>query len=1124
RLFVDLLPDTWTALPPGLPKEVIEELARRAREAEKLLKQQRGPGARPQPAVRVRVATQPTFTRYVFELPGATSVNSEREEDNLTLVFGAPLKFDLADVKTSLPATVSAIDSDRAMTSAKVRFMLAGNPEIRAFRDDATYVVDIGTEEAGKRKADPVAAALENARSGPLGMEAPQTVPAKTPDAKDEASQAVSSDAPKPAEKPQAKTAEDGRTKTADRLLPETTPKPADRPSAQAPAPKTTAPQAPPQAASPDAPKSAGPVAEIPVAPLDDVAPRAAETAANESIVKENAKQSVAPKQSLAQEAPKAAPVADRSRAPSASAVAAALRRHGDSLKLTFRFPSLVPAAMFTRADTFWLVFDTPLAIDLAALEADTSRTFRAVSTTAVDGGQIVRLQLERPRLMSVTSEADAWSVTIGEAVNEPSRPLGIARNIIGPGRTSITVPFDAPKRAHRLTDPDVGDTLLVVTALGPPRGLLKTQDFVELRALASSHGVVVQPLADDLALELQADKVLVARPGGLILSGSAAVSKNSAAYRPVVFDAQLWGFDREAPFNERQFKLLTAAAAAPENKRRPARLELARFYLARAMYNEAKAVLDVTLADDRVTVDDPTALVLHAITNIMLGRPDLALKELADPIVGNQYDAPIWRALAFAGQGKWAEARELFKGAHAAMGTLPVELQRHVLMRALQASIEVRDFGGATDVVNELDTIGVPRELEADLSVLTGRLAQGLGRPQEALPAYRAAAESPNRPAAAQGRLRETVLRYELGDLKPSEVISELEVLTSVWRGDDTEVEALQLLARLYNQAERYRDAFHVMRTALAAHPNSAMTRRIQDEAAAIFDTLFLAGKGDALPAIEALSLFYDFRELTPIGRRGDEMIRRLADRLVAVDLLTQAAELLQHQVDNRLQGAARAQVGTRLAVVYLMNRQPDKAQATLRTTRIANLPADLRALRLMLEARALSDTGRHDVALEIIEDIDRPEAIRLRADILWVAKRYREASEQIELLHGERWKEWEPLSEPERADILRAAVGFSLSEDAIGVARLREKYAAKMADTPERRAFDAATAAAGAGPSEFREIAKAVAGLDTLEGFLRDLRARYPEIGTLAPQAAAPERAGQKLAKSDAAAPAAR
>ena len=76
-------------------------------------------------------------------------------------------------------------------------------------------------------------------------------------------------------------------------------------------------------------------------------------------------------------------------------------------------------------------------------------------------------------------------------------------------------------------------------------------------------------------------------------------------------------------------------------------------------------------------------------------------------------------------------------------------------------------------------------------------------------------------------------------------------------------------------------------------------------------------------MPPIDALSLFYDFRELTPVGRRGDEMIRKLADRLVSVDLLDQAAELLQHQVDNRLQGAARAQVAVRLAVIYLMAPQ---------------------------------------------------------------------------------------------------------------------------------------------------------------------------------------------------------
>ena len=59
--------------------------------------------------------------------------------------------------------------------------------------------------------------------------------------------------------------------------------------------------------------------------------------------------------------------------------------------------------------------------------------------------------------------------------------------------------------------------------------------------------------------------------------------------------------------------------------------------------------------------------------------------------------------------------------------------------------------------------------------------------------------------------------------------------------------------------------------------------------------------------------------------------MIRRLADRLASIDLLDQAAELLQYQVDKRLEGAARAQVAARLAMVYLTARTPDNIVVNL-------------------------------------------------------------------------------------------------------------------------------------------------------------------------------------------------
>ena len=127
------------------------------------------------------------------------------------------------------------------------------------------------------------------------------------------------------------------------------------------------------------------------------------------------------------------------------------------------------------------------------------------------------------------------------------------------------------------------------------------------------------------------------------------------------------------------------------------ARLNLARFYLARDMSAEAKGVLDVAFTDDHA---DVTGSVLKSVANIMLGRPKDALKDLSQPQVGNQLDAPIWRAIAYRRQGKWAEAHSLFKNVETATAGLPLELQRMALMEALHSVVEVRDFSQAEQLI----------------------------------------------------------------------------------------------------------------------------------------------------------------------------------------------------------------------------------------------------------------------------------------------------------------------------------------------------------------------------------------------------------------------------------------
>jgi hypothetical protein len=70
----------------------------------------------------------------------------------------------------------------------------------------------------------------------------------------------------------------------------------------------------------------------------------------------------------------------------------------------------------------------------------------------------------------------------------------------------------------------------------------------------------------------------------------------------------------------------------------------------------------------------------------------------------------------------------------------------------------------------------------------------------------------------------------------------------------------------------------------------------------------------------------------------------------------------------------------------------------------------------------------------------------------------------------------------------------------------RFRDKYAAKMAETPDAHAFQIAASPLGAGSTEFAAVAHAAAAVDTLDSFLRDIRARYPDLNGAAPAPADP------------------
>ncbi|WP_423864437.1 tetratricopeptide repeat protein [Bradyrhizobium sp.] len=1127
RVFVDLLPDGWSGPPPALPLDVVRELSERARAAERALRQQRLlADAKKRAPVRVRALMQPTFVRFVIEMPDGVGVSSVLNDRKLKLVFSAALTFDLADAEVAAPPNVASIGQQIEGESSAVEIALIGDVDVHSFHDDKNYIVDVAFQQTEKPRALPLApdasaapaapvasapaasekpgkGAAASQPSGEIALPTSETFAKQANIAINPAAAAKKSPAPEPPKPPHsakempaaeapalkkptsaaaepapAASEKPGKGSAASQPSPEMAPPPSETSAKQASA-EINAPAAAKVSAEPEMPKPARPVQEM---PASEGMPNKSTAAASEAAPETGA---------------------------GAGGAVLEARRDSDGLRLTFSFATPTPAAMFRRADAVWLVFDSKKPIDVEPIRSKGGAIIADVSRVPLDQGQAIRIRLNRPQLPSMTGdeqgEGATWKVAFADTMQSPTQPLWALRNAANPAFANVTVPIVNPGRLHRLLDPDAGDVLMVVTAPPPVRGFIKRQDFVELSLLESVHGVAIRPNSEDVTAEISVDKIVLGKPGGLTLSSADVAAERAPGAVRQLFDIDEWHKNQEGDFVTRQNALIDAAGAAQPDQRASARIDLARFLMARGMYPEARGVAALALGDIKPGPEESAALMLHAIASILMGQPEQGLKDLADPAVANNNDAQLWKALAEARQGKWVEAREKFKNAGFAVTSLPIELQRSIILDAMRASLEVGDFSGAAKRGSELEAIGIPSELKPAVSVLRGRLAEALGQEKDALDNYKFAVDSTDRAAAADAKQFEVALKQKRNEITQTDALRELETLSVIWRGDAVEAKTMQMMARIYAATGRYAESLAAVRTATRLQPNSEGSRQAQDAAVELFSQIFLSPKGEDLPPIDALGMFYENRDLTPIGRRGDEMIRRLADRLIAVDLLDQASELLQYQVEHRLEGAARAQVAARLAMVYLTNRKPERAIVALRSTRIADLSGELRQQRLLLEARAQSDVGRHSLALDIITNIPGREAIRLRSDIYWAARQWREASEQIELYYGDRWRDFQPLNPLEKGDVIRAVVGYALAEDGIGLGRFREKYGPLMSGEADRAAFETASKPSDANSAEFAQIAKLAAGVDTLDGFLREMKARFPEMSSRAPLPAA-------------------
>lgn len=1014
----------------------------------------------------VRFGIHPDYNRVVFDWTEPVTYRVDQGGSAATVRFERQAVIDDQAAQAALPPLIESFSSRIEAGGLAVRIGLANGVRVRDFRLGNRIVVDV-LPAVPQSPADGAAAddAIPAPPAAPVTAEEDAPGPAAPTDPNPEAPQTTTQPAP-------------------------------------------ASPVAPPQQAVRDDEATA------PAEPGTAAAPADAEDA-------EDAAAATAPDEETAEAEPDTSgSAAERDAAGSLDdgVMVVGAARRPDGIRLRFDWDVPVSSAVYMSGGALWVLFDAPVTLDFARVD-ETGAADQA-EQVPLAGATIARLMLSGAFTPVVSRVGTAWVVDLSRGRRQVDQIPIVLEDQSDVG-ARILLTSTEPGAEIAILDPELGETLIVVPLPEPGQGVSPGRRFVDLELLATAQGVVVRPISDEVAVRSLRDGVEITSLSGLNLSPREdRVGMRPVAADPVeetapeqaqpavmslpeperegedqpLFDFADWRRADGRSFRDSQQLLNINLSRAPAETRNDARLDLARFYFANAMAAETLGWIGQILSDSPWMERDPGLRAMRAASNVLMERYSEASGDLFDERFDGSSEMALWRGIYLTETGNPEAANEeLIKGSRI-IERYPRRLRSKARLTVARNAL---DMGQIDRALSILDTVLVDRPTERAVervNYFKGLATAQAGRPLEAIEMLEAAAQSGDRQTRAEAGRDLAELKLEQGMIGPAEAAEELEDLRFAWRGDSFELSLLKRLGDLHIEAGDYEKGLTTYREAISIFPDSQAVREIAQTMNETFKDLFLGGQADALAPVTALGIYYNFRELTPVGNLGDQMIFRLADRLVGVDLLAQAADLLQHQIEFRLRGNELARVGARLAEIYLLDDKPAEAIKALRASDIVRMSDELADQRRYLMARAHLKNRQYDKALALLEGDNSWDADFLRADVYWAQQDFLAEATVLDRIFADR-SLTEPLTPAEESALMKFSVSLALANNRSALARLRDRFGPLMDQTGSRDAFRALASYVDSGPIDPAELTSTVQEINNFEAYMASLRERVTD-----------------------------
>lgn len=1028
------------------------------------------------------------YARITFEWPQPVYFRADAKGRELTISFDRNADPDFSQMLTSLyPYVTSARRSGKTVT-----LTLDKPYKIRTFISDNVSGIDLLHIDRAAR----LALKQEKPEKPPAPEAAKRTPPPKILQAKKrsvadagrlfaELSPAAGEEKPPAAEAaisiPEAKPAEKKEPAPPEVAAPAPEPKPAETAAPVEPAKPAEPPPAVAEAKPEETPPAATDAAPAPVAKTGD---------------------SVAvppPAQSALEPTPAPVPV------PNPSGIKVTLSAEEDNAALRFAFTERVAAAVFERAGYLWIAFDKPLQLDLS--------DFSVLPKTVIETPQLVpnlpvtvlRIPMDNHVHASVSEEQGKfeWAVLLAPKTRPLANGLKITINTEPPVPPHVLIPALEVGQLLTIKDPQLGDDLVVIPLYNAGEGIPARREFVEFTLPETAQGVVVAKKAEGVEVTEMRNGLRVSLPSGAVLSSNLPeASKQSFSGMKqnvaTLFPYEKWKLDETTDRRKKMRELFHIIVESKDIRdANEARLRMAQIYLSDGMAVEALSYLDGIQRTTPVYFRSAKLAALRGAANFLAYRFSEAARDFASSELDGNKEINYWRSMLSDLLGAPGESYNYMDMNDDYIDKYPPLFRQRLAIVAADRSIDAKEYNVALKIFDVLYRDNMLDSIDTYVNYLLAKISADTGQDEEATLMWDKLADDYKHPfVQARAEFSRIVWAIDHGTIDKDQVIDRLERLRLGWHGDGLELKVLMMLGDLYYDKKDYINAMRVWDGAVTTFTNTAAAVNMFHKMEDTFTAMFNEGAAEKLSPLEALALYYQYRNFAPPGALGNDMIDRLADRLIGVDLLSQAAALLDHQMHFQSEKEQRSRIGVKLATVHLLNHEPKRALAALEDSVYGENPVLLRLQRNRLTAEAMSELGQSDRALQILGQDDSLEAEQIRLNVYWHEKDWPRVISSVETLLKARKDTTAPVTVAESESLMKLALAYVFENNTAQLQYLRDYFAPLMAGNPNKQIFDFITATdIPLTPTSFDDI---IQRLSDTRSFIDNYKARI-ETATL-------------------------